>query len=276
MKQLLKDLVESPQTAKPRRQRHLCHRQVRIVDKLFRKQHSPRLRYCNRRSPQVLQKQPSQLSLSNSQALCQSIDAASLTVQCSFAYQRQRSRNCVRRPAPRRHLRRYLRPATQAGTIPGLLRRRSRAKECAVLVLRRTRRTYGPAVDPRRLHADINQTIKASVLTLKCSVAGSFVRQFHVQSLSRLHIPDSRFSDINISPMLARRLAACAYLKTAFKSPGNLASRSSLRKVFISSFPSFRVATTPDSRNTLKWCDSEDFGLSTSNTPQGCSPFFAN
>lgn len=42
------------------------------------------------------------------------------------------------------------------------------------------------------------------------------------------------------------------YRKTAFNRPGNRASKSSRRSVFISNFPSFRVETTPDSLSTRK------------------------
>src|SRR4029077_9219097 len=119
------------------------------MDELLGKQHSPRLRYGNRRRPQMLQEQASQLALTQAQAIRQLFNSALVAVQSAFSDKSQRARNCIRSPTPRSEIWRRFWPATQARTISGILRGRGGAEEGAILELGRARRTDRPAVDTR-------------------------------------------------------------------------------------------------------------------------------
>ena len=149
------------------------------MDQLLRKQHLLRLRHRHRRRPQVLQKQPPQLPLTQPQPLRQLLDAFAATIQRTFRNQRQPARNRIRRPPPRRHLRRRLRPASQAGPIARVLRRRRRAEKSAILKLRRSRRTNRPAIDSSRRDANVHQPVQPRLPALQSAITNLTVRQFH-------------------------------------------------------------------------------------------------
>ena len=128
MKQIAKCLVESPQATESSRHRDFRHRHLGFVDELLCEKHSPSLRDRNRRSPKMLQEQPPQLTLAQSQPVSQLLNTVFSAIKRTFRNQRQRARNRIRSPTPRSHVRRRLRAATKARTKPGVLRRRGRTE----------------------------------------------------------------------------------------------------------------------------------------------------
>ena len=133
----LKSLVEASHAPKAAGQRHLDHRQPRLMNQLLRQQHATRLRDRDRRSADMATKQPPQLTLADAQPIGERRNIR--RVERSRLDQLQRPRNGRLGAAPGVQLRRALGTATQAGPKAGRLRRsRSRHKR-AILQLRRAR-----------------------------------------------------------------------------------------------------------------------------------------
>src|ERR1039458_1424129 len=88
--------VESPHAAEAGSKRNLTHRQTRLVDELFRKVQTARVRHRHRRCPQVSQEQAPKMPRPNSEAFRKNFYATVL--QTTLADKTQRSRNCVGSP----------------------------------------------------------------------------------------------------------------------------------------------------------------------------------
>ena len=72
--QLAEGLVEAAHAAEARGQRHLGHRQARVVHQLLGEQHAPRLGDGDRRGAEMLLEQPPQLAAADAQPLGQRLD----------------------------------------------------------------------------------------------------------------------------------------------------------------------------------------------------------
>ena len=74
VEELLEGLVEAPHAAEAGGQRHLGHRQARLVDQLLGEQHAPGLGDRDRRGAEMLLEQPPQLPLADAEPLGQRLD----------------------------------------------------------------------------------------------------------------------------------------------------------------------------------------------------------
>jgi len=184
MEESLKCFVEPPHTAETRRQSHICHRHLRLVDQLLGKENPSRLRHRDWRSSKMLQKQAPKLPLSHSQASRQPLDTCGIAIKRALRNQRQCSRNRVRRAAPRGHIRSRLGTAAQAGPEPSVLCRRRRSEKAAVLELCRPRRADRSAIDPGRCNANVDQPVKTGISALQGAIANIFVRRIHASIVS--------------------------------------------------------------------------------------------
>ncbi len=196
LEQPLKGLVESPHAAEAGGQRDLAHGQARIVDQLLGQQHAPRLRHRDRRGAEMLIEQAPQLPLADAKPRGQTVDAGVVAIQRTLGDQRQAAGHRVRRAAPGAEIRRRFRPAAQAGTKAGLLRRRGRRKEPAVLELGRARRTNRPAIDAGRSHADEDPPIETGVAGAQRAVTNLRIECFHCLIMPPPRARRSRFSDM--------------------------------------------------------------------------------
>ncbi len=124
MKQPEKCFVEPPQAAEARRHGHIGHRHPCLVDKLLREQHPPRLRHGNRRRPEMLKKQASQLAFAQAQTSGKLFNAVAVAIERALGDQSQGAGNSIRGPAPRSKIGGRFRPAAKTRTKPGILGRR--------------------------------------------------------------------------------------------------------------------------------------------------------
>ncbi len=129
--QRLEGLVETANAAEARRERHLGHRQTRLMNKLLGQQNAAGLRHGNRRRAEMLAEQPPQLPFADAEAACQSIDIG--FVQRAKLDQAERARHRVRGAAPSAQIGGRLRAAAQAGAEARLLCRRRGRKEGHIL-----------------------------------------------------------------------------------------------------------------------------------------------
>ena len=84
--------------SKSRSQGYICHPHICLVQKLLRKQHSPRLRHGDRRSAKMLQKKPAEMTFSYTESVRQLLDAD--FIEDAFCYQSESSGNSVGSPSP--------------------------------------------------------------------------------------------------------------------------------------------------------------------------------
>ena len=172
---------------------HLGHRQARLLDELLGQQHAPCLRHRHRRGAQVLFEKPAQLPFAHAQPSSQRVYVAH--IHRPGLDHGQRPRNRVGRPPPSPQVGRSLRPASQAGPEPRLLRRRRRAVEGHVLALGRPRRADWPTVDPGRLDPAEHTAIEPRIAGEEGAVAGVVIH-IHDMRMGARSLDVSRFSDI--------------------------------------------------------------------------------
>jgi hypothetical protein len=95
VKEVVKDLIESPQAAKSGCQRDFGHRHPRFVDQLFGKEHTSRLRHRNRRCSQMLKEQSPKLALAQAKSFRQRFHACALAIESAIGDKSQRPRDGV-------------------------------------------------------------------------------------------------------------------------------------------------------------------------------------
>jgi hypothetical protein len=100
MEEVSKYFVEPPQTAEARRQRNFSHGHPRLMDEVLGEKHTSGLCDSNWRRPQMLKKEPPQLTLANAKAFCKRIHTLAFAIESALGDERQRSGDRVGRPAP--------------------------------------------------------------------------------------------------------------------------------------------------------------------------------
>ena len=166
-------LVEAAHAIEARSQRHLGHRQRRLVDQLLGKQDTPRLRHRDRRGPEMPLKQPPQLPPTDAEPVGKTLDI--VAIEAAGFNQGKRARHGIGRAAPERELRRDFRPAAQARPEARFLRRRRGRKERHVLEFRSPRRADRPAIDSGGFDAHEQPPVEADVAGRDRAVAGDAV-----------------------------------------------------------------------------------------------------
>jgi hypothetical protein len=194
--ELLERLVEAADAPEARRQRDVAHAQPRLVNELLREENAAGLGHGERRGAEVTLEEAPELARAHAQALPQGLDARVVAVEFARRDERKRSGDGVRGPAPGGELRRRLRPAAQARTIPRRLRGGRRGIEPAVLQLGWPRRAHGTAVDPRRRDRDEEAAVKSLVARPERVVANVGVEHRDAETVMRTARGGSRFSDI--------------------------------------------------------------------------------
>ena len=149
------------------------------MNQLFGEEQAPRLRDRDRRSAEVLVKEPTQLTCSHPYAGSQGLDSALLSIKKAFGDQRQCAGDGIRGAAPTCQVGRDLGTAAKACTKAALLGGSRARKESAVLPLGRACRTDRTAVDPGGRDADEQAPIKTRIARLECSVADIRVELVH-------------------------------------------------------------------------------------------------
>ena len=185
--QLAEGLVEAAHAAEARGQRHLGHRQVRVVDQLLGEQHAPRLRDGDRaRRRDAAGTAAASCRPPTPSRSARASTSASLVVERAVGDQRQRARSpCWTVP----------RQKASSGAISGRQRRQGRkpascaaaaeAKKRQFSNFGRARRADRPAIDAGRGHAHEDAAVEAGVAGLEGAVAGSAVEQFHGGDFAR-------------------------------------------------------------------------------------------
>jgi hypothetical protein len=112
--------------------------------------------------------------------LCELIDG--VLIQSAFRYQSKRTRNGARGPLPSGQVGRTFRSATQARTIPGLLRGARRPIEGHILALGRSRWTDRPAVNSSGAHRNEDAAVEARIARRDSPVA-SIVIEIHAENM---------------------------------------------------------------------------------------------
>jgi len=166
----LERFVEASNAAKARGERHLAHRQRRLVDELLGEQDPSGLRDRDGRRTEVCAEQPAELAFADAEPRGECVHIG--LVQSAELDERQSARHGVRRAAPGGEIRCRFGPAAQTRPEAGGLRGRRRGEEAHVLALGRPRRTDGTAVDAGRLHADEQLAVEACVAGPEGAVAG--------------------------------------------------------------------------------------------------------
>ena len=96
MEEVLKYLVEPPQTAETRRQRNLSHGHVRFMDEVLGEKHTSGLCHSNWRRSEMLKKQSPQMTLANAKAFCKCIHAFTLAIEGTLGDQRLHPDHLIR------------------------------------------------------------------------------------------------------------------------------------------------------------------------------------
>jgi hypothetical protein len=166
MKEGAESLIEAAHAAESRSEGDVRHGHSGFVNEMFGKEHSSSLRDGNRRGAEVLKKKSAQVPLAESEALGKFLDRGSFAVEGSVIDEGEGARNRIRSTLPRSKFRGGFRPAAKAGTKARFLGRGGRTKETAILRLRRTRRTDGPAVHTRGANTDEDQPVETGIAAL--------------------------------------------------------------------------------------------------------------
>jgi len=153
--------IEAASAPKARGESDLAHRQLRLVDQVFREMQAPRLGYRTGRRSQMLDKQAAKMAGTDSQSFRESFDASVL--EAALGDQAQCSGNGVRSSQPGGCSRGTLGAATQAGAISSFGCCRRAGKIATILLFRGRRRTDGTAVDAAASHADKKLPIEARI-----------------------------------------------------------------------------------------------------------------
>jgi len=123
--------------------------------------------------------QAAELPAADAQPPGQRLDSGLVFVEGAVGDQRQGAAHRVGAAAPGGEVGGDFGPAPQAGPEAGLLGRRGRGEEAAVLEARRAGRADRPAVDAGRGHAHEHAAVESGVVALEGAVVGAAVEQFH-------------------------------------------------------------------------------------------------
>ena len=175
-------VVEAAKAGETRGERHLGHRERRLVDHLLGEEDAPRPRDRKRRYADVPVEQAPEMTATDPETPGQLLDAGA--VERPVGDQGEGARYRARRAAPGGKFRRDLGPAAQTRPEPGRVRRRRAGQEQAVLDLRRARRANRPAVDTGAQDGGEEPSVEAGVAHQQRAVAGVTI-EIHAGILAR-------------------------------------------------------------------------------------------
>jgi len=167
---LLEERVEAAQAAEAAGKGHVGHRQGRIGEQPLGEQQALGLCKFHRRDAELGAEGAPQVPIGNAQSPRHGFQAA--VFQRAVFDQPRRGLSEARGRVHAGIAGRQLRPAAQAGPVPGGLGGRRARVEAAVLASRRLHRAHRAAVDPGRGHRDEEAPVEARVARAQRAVAG--------------------------------------------------------------------------------------------------------